>query len=133
MTKKVLVLEDDAGYEHLIQNLLEGRGWAFRIGATYDELAGSADWADVAVIDLDAATGPEGLERLRASGHIMPVIAISGDATATAESLGVDAVVAALPGSLVNDIAAVTAPPPNVIDLTKVERDTGNRPWYATS
>lgn len=133
MTKKVLVLEDDAGYEHLIQNVLEGRGWSFRLGASYEELAGSLDWADVAVIDLDAATGPAGLERLRTSGRPMPVVAICADPTATAEALGVDAVVASLPGTLVHDIAAVTAPPDNVIDLTEKVAESSNRPWYMTS
>jgi DNA-binding response OmpR family regulator len=133
MTKRVLVLEDDPGYEALLRNVAEGRGWEFNVGATYDDIVISVEWADVAVIDLDASAGPAALRSVRGARPAMPVVAITSDRHATAESTGADAVVHSLPAGLAEAVNEVTVAPTVVIDLTTAAEPVSERPWYATS
>jgi hypothetical protein len=131
----VVILEDDRGYESVLRNVGESRGWQLVIGAALDDVAGSIEWADVAIIDLDAAAGDEVLRTVRARRSSLPVVAVSGDPAASTSSTGADAVVHQLPVGLVEAVNDVTAPP-EVIDLTDDAPEAepeGDRPWYATS
>jgi ActR/RegA family two-component response regulator len=133
MPKQVLIVEDDAGYESLLRNLGEGRGWSIALGADIDEVGGSVDWADIAIVDLDAASGSEAVTYLRGRREDLAIIALAGDETATPSSTGADAVVHQLPGDLVNVVNRLTAPPANVIDLTASTKPGDDKPWYVTS
>lgn len=134
MSKRVVILEDDTGYEQLMRNLMEGRGWEFRIGGDFSELSGSIDWADVAVVDLDAANARECLVSLRTRRPDLAVIGLGGAPDTDATSLGLLEIVEGLPGTLIEAVQRATAPPPNVIDLTaKSGEAVVSRPWYMTS
>jgi DNA-binding response OmpR family regulator len=133
MPKQVLIVEDDAGYESLLRNLGEGRGWSIALGTEIDEVGGSVDWADIAIVDLDSPAGAEAMTFLRGRRGDLPVIALSGDESATPASTGADAVVHQLPGDLVTVVNRLTAPPANVIDLTSATKPADDKPWYVTS
>jgi DNA-binding NtrC family response regulator len=134
MSKRVVILEDDPGYESLLRNVAESRGWQIVMSASYDELAASIDWADAAIIDLDATGGPEVLRAVRDRRKELPLVAVVGDETATAESTGADAVIQQLPVGLVEVVNDLTAPA-EVIDLTEraARKAAADRPWYVTS
>ena len=133
MSKHVVALEDDPGYEQLLRNLFEGRGWQFVIGNEMADISGSLAWAEVAVIDLDAAGAREALAQTRTARPDLPVVVLTTDETAIAEALDVGAVVTSLPGTLVESINRVCSPPENLIDLSERRESTPDRPWYVTS
>jgi DNA-binding response OmpR family regulator len=133
MTKQVLIVEDDDGYVSLLRNLGEGRGWSLAIGADLDEVIGSIDWADAAVVDVDGPAGVAPIGTLRSRRADLPIVALASDDGATVESTGADAVVRELPGDLVSVVNRLTAPPSNVIDLTTSAKPADDKPWYVTS
>jgi ActR/RegA family two-component response regulator len=133
VSKQVLIVEDDDGYGSLLRNIGESRGWDLAIGTELTEVAGAVDWADVAVIDLDAEKGEPALQVLRERRPELCVVALVGDEAATPESTGADAVVHELPGDLVDVVNRLTSPPSNVIDLSDSRGgDDDDRPWYVT-
>jgi hypothetical protein len=134
MTKRVAILEDDPGYESLLRSVAESRGWQIVVGTTFADLAASVDWADAAIVDLDATAGADVLRSIRAQRPALPVVVVCTDGTSTAEGVGADAVVHQLPVGLVEAVNDVTEPPA-IVDLTdgaRAEPEAG-RPWYATS
>jgi DNA-binding response OmpR family regulator len=134
MSKRVVILEDDPGYESLLRSVADSRGWQVVIGAAYDDLVDSIDWADVAIVDLDVVGAADALAAIRDREIHVPTVVVASDTAVTAESTGADAVIHQLPVGLVDAVDDVAAPPV-VIDLSDrvAKKAAALRPWYATS
>ncbi len=80
--EKILVVEDDPGVAVLQRRHLERAGYGVVGVATAEDALDRVDEGDVKLIVLDHglpdATGLEFYERLRASGHDLPVIMVTG-------------------------------------------------------
>jgi DNA-binding response OmpR family regulator len=93
---RIMVVDDDERLLLLLRLVLQDEGlipWTFSGGqAALDALASTAPAAIVLDLEMPGMSGREFYRRLRADGHVMPVLVLSGlDARSAQRELGAEA------------------------------------------